>query len=168
MENKRETIPADLLLTSSIYWKSYAHKSINKFWQGIKVAFKHCFLARISQMQQAPLHVLKSSRVVQYLINLYRQWRNKISCYLDNSLAAEVARDTIKCLYLSPLTIGSIIIITAIDVNIFLCFLLQTPINLWGWLVRTLLFLVAASGLFCSADWPTLQKESRLFRKMQR
>jgi hypothetical protein len=52
-------------------------------------------------------------------------------------------------------------------VNVFLSLVLQKQIDLWGWLMRVLFLCAAVSGLFCTADWSTVEKSSIFLTKIQ-
>lgn len=154
-----------------IYCNSQTWRLAKGFCAGVKTYFRYSFLGRITEIKQASPGVLDGSRVLQYLINFYKRWKDKIIRCSGTSLAACAAKDVKTELYLSPTKIISIIVVTAILVNAGLSIILHKQIVLWGWLMRGLFLFVGVSGLFCQADWLTLKNNSiilRLVRKIRK
>lgn len=150
----------------SVYHDSKTCRLTRGFYGGVKVCFRYSFLGRITETEQTSSGVLDKSRTVQNLINLYLRWKDKIIRSLKASSTIKLAKGTKKELYFSPMKIISIIIITAITINIFLSIVLQKQIGLWGWLMRGLFLLAAVLSLFCTKDWSTVKKSSIILKKM--
>ena len=134
-------------------------------WEKIKICFRYSFLGRITEIKEINLAVLDNSRAVRCLICFYKRWRDKIIHYSKTSSTVNLAEDTKEQFVLSPAKLISIIIVTAILVNVALSIILHKQIGLWGWLMRGLFLFAGVSGLFCQADWPTIKKSSILLRK---
>ena len=152
---------------NNIYHNSKTYRFPKRFWERLKVFFRYSFLGRISETRQTTSGILDSSRVVQYLINLYKRGKDKATRYLRTSIVIILGKDTKEQLNISPMRVISIIVVTAITVNVVLSIALQKQIGLWGWLMRGLFLFAAVSGLFCKADWPTVKRNSVLLRKMR-
>lgn len=153
---------------SYIYCNSQTYKVLNKFWEKIKVCFRYSFLGRVIEIKQRTLVILDNSRAVQYLINLYKRWKDRVVCYLKTSLTISLAENTKEELNFSPVKIVSIILVTAVIVNLFLSVFLHKQISSGAWLMRGLFLFVGVAGLFCLTDWPTVRKSSVFFKKIER
>ena len=150
-----------------IYHNSQTHRLTRGFWGKIKICFRYSFLGRTTELKQVSPVILDNSQVVQYMIDFYKKWKDKIVNYLGTSSTVGLAKDTKKELYFSPVMIISIIVVSAITVNVFLSIILQRQIGLWGWLIRGLFLFTAVSGLFCQTDWSTVKESSVFLRKMR-
>ena len=150
-----------------IYSNSLTHELINRFWKKIKICLKFSFFGRITETKQITPVVLDSSWTVRFLINLFKRWKNKIIQFFKASSTIDLAKDTKKDLSFSPVRVISTIGVIAIITDVFLSIILQKHRGLWGWLIRGLFSFVAVSGLFCTADWPTVKKNSVFFRKIR-
>lgn len=151
-----------------IYCHSQTCKLVKPFWEKVKICSKFSFLGRITEIKQASLRVLDSSRAVRYLIRFYKRWRNKVIHYSKSSSTINLTEDTKNEFILSPAKIIGIVIVTAILANVVLAIILQKQISLWGWLMRGLFLFTGTSGLFCQADWPTVKESSVCLRRLQR
>lgn len=149
-----------------IYHNSHTYKLTKRFWTIVKACFRNCFLGRITETKQTTSGILDNSRLIKYLFNFYKRGRNKIIPYLKASSTIDLAKNSKKDLYLTPVRILSIVTITATTVNVILSFALHKQISTWGWLMRGLFLFLAISGLFCKADWPTVKKNSAFLRNM--
>lgn len=152
---------------SYIYRNSLIHRLINRFWEKVKICFRYSFFGRITETRQINPEILDNSRVVQYLFGFYERRKSKIIKSFEASSTIDLAKDTKKDLYFSPVRVTSIIVVIAITVNVFLSIVLQKQIGLWGWLMRGLFLPVAISGLFCKTDWPTVKRNSVFLRKIR-
>ncbi|MBU2035360.1 MAG: hypothetical protein KKA59_06260 [Candidatus Omnitrophica bacterium] len=63
-----------------------------------------------------------------------------------------------------PIQTISIIIVSAILTNIFLLLLFHAEIGNSAWFIRSILFFLGISGLFCNADWRGIRKTSLVLR----
>ena len=149
-----------------IYHQSQIHKLAKGFWEKLKISFRYSFLGRITEEKQTTSGILDNSRGVQYVFNLYKKGGNKVTRCLRTSSAIILTKKTKKDLYFSPVKITSVILITAIIINVVFSFVLQNKIGIYGWLMRGLLLFLAVSGLFCKAGWPTVKSSSIFLRKM--
>jgi len=152
---------------SYIYHNSLTHGLINRIWEKIKICFRYSFLGRITETEQITSGILDGSRMAQYLVSFCKRWMNKITQALNASSTIDLAKDTKKDLYFSPVRVTSIIVVIAITTNVFMSIILQKQIGLWGWLMRGLFYWIAVSGLFCKADWPTVKRNSVFLRKIR-
>lgn len=152
---------------SYIYHNSLTYGFINRFWEKIKICLRYSFLGKITETKQTTSGTLDNSRVVEHLFKFYNKWKDKIILCFKVSSTIDLAKDAKKDLYFFPVRIISIIVVTAITINVFLSIVLQKQISLWGWLIRGLLLFVSISGIFCKADWLTIKRSSVLLRKMR-
>lgn len=150
-----------------IYQQSQIHRLIGEFGEKIKVCFRYSLLGGIIETKVMAV-VLDNSLITQYLIGCYKSWRNRIINYLKIGLAIKLAEDTKERLILSPVKTISVIVVTAVLVNLFLSFILHHKISQCGWLMRGLFLFVATLGLFCNADWSTVRESSIFLRKLSR
>lgn len=150
-----------------LYQNSLPHRLINRFWEKIKICFRYSFFGRITETRQTNPEILDNSRGVQYLFGFYERRKSKIIKSFEASSTTDLVKDTKKDLYFFPVKVISTIVIIAIITDVFLSIVLQRTVNLWGWLIRGLLFFVAFSGLFCKADWPTVKRNSIFLRKIR-
>lgn len=150
-----------------IYSHSQTHKLLSGPRTKLKTYSRYSFLGRITEIKQTSSVVLVNSCTVQSLINFYKRWKNKMFYYLRDSLSTELAKDTKKELYFSPVRIISLIIVTTIVVNGALSFILQKQIDLWGWLIQGLFLFAGISGLFCQVDWPTVKSSSIFLKRIR-
>lgn len=151
-----------------IYYNSQTHRLTKGFREKIKICFRYSFLGRITEERETTPLTLDNSQVVQYMIDFYKRWKNKIIRYSKISLTVGLAKDTKEELYFSPVRVISIITVTTIMINVVLSIVLQKQIGLWGWLMRVLFLFLGFGGLFCRVDWLTVKKNSVFLRKMQR
>jgi len=152
---------------SYIYQNSLTYGLKNSFWEKIKICLRYSFLGRITETKQITLLVLDTSWMAQFWISFYKKWKKKLIQFLKTSSTTDLVKDTKKDLYFFPVKVISTIVIIAIITDVFLSIVLQRTVNLWGWLIRGLLFFVAFSGLFCKADWPTIKRNSVFLRKIR-
>ena len=150
-----------------IYHNSQTCKLAKGLWARVKICFRYSFLGRITETKQTTSGTLDNSRVVEHLFKFYKKWKDKIILCFKVSSTIDLAKDAKKDLYFFPVRIISIIVVTAITINVFLSIVLQKQISLWGWLIRGLLLFVSISGIFCKADWLTIKRSSVLLRKMR-
>lgn len=150
-----------------IYQQSQIHRLIGEFGEKIKVCFRYSCLGGIAETKVIAA-ALDNSLITQYLIGFYKSWKDRIISYLKISLAIKLAEDTKKGQVLSPVRIVSVVVITAVVANALLSFVLHQQISQWGWLIRGLFLFVAIFGIFCQADWSTVQESSIFLRKLSR
>ena len=151
----------------NIYQDSQTHRLISGFQERMRVCFRFSFLGKISDIKQVGnTAMLENSKTTQYLISFYRKQRDKIIYFLSASKTASLTKETREEFHLSPLKMAGIIVGTAVMINVFLSLVLQRPIPLWGYLMRGLFLFVAASGIFCKADWLTVKSNSIIIRKI--
>ena len=132
---------------NDFWYNSHLYKLIRIFCEKRSTYFKYSALASITAKGQMSLGVLDNSRTIQYLFNFYKSWIGKIINYLGISLAAESAKSIKEQLSLFPVRVVSIILMTAVIVNLSLSIVLQRQIGLWGWLLRGLFLFVGVGGL---------------------
>lgn len=144
----------------AIYYNSQTHKLLYKFREKVETCFRYSFLGKITEIRQTNLAFLDNSQVVQYLVNFYKGWKNKIISCSKISLLFSLTKDMKEKLYFLPVRIICIIVVVAIAVNIFLSLVLCKHITLWSWLIRGLFLFTAYAGLFCQVDWPTFKRNS--------
>ena len=150
-----------------IFHNSQTYRLAKGFYGGVKICFRYSFLGRITETRQTASGILDNSRTVRSLINYYNKWNDKIIHYFKASSTIDLAKNTKEQLDSSPVKIISIIIVTAITINVLLSIALQKQIGLWGWLMRALFLFGAVSGLFCKANWQTIKRSSVCLRKMR-
>ena len=151
---------------SCIYRDSQIYRMTKVFREKIKVCFRYSFLGRITEIKEANPALLDNSRVVQYLINFYKRWRDKVTHYSKASSIVSLARDTKEQVIFCPVKIISIITVTTILVNAALSVILQKQIDLWSFLIQVLFLFAGTVGLSCEAGWSTVKESSVFLRKM--
>lgn len=151
---------------NTIYNSSQIFRLAEGFWARIKISVKYSFFGRITETKQISSGILDNSKLVQYLFNSYKKWKINIIRLLRLSSTVDLVEDTKKDLYSFPVRTISIIVITAVTINVSLSLFLQKQIGLWGWIMRGLLLFAAVSGLICKADWRTIKKNSVFLKKL--
>ena len=150
-----------------VYRSSQSFKLIKALQEGVKTCVAYSFLGRISEIGEPNTAFLNNSRIVQYLINFYKRWKDSIVRYSETSLAVCTAKNAKEGLSVSTIKKVSLIVIVVILVNAILLVFLQKPINLFSFLIRILLLFVATAGVSCEADWLTIARDSRFLSKME-
>lgn len=152
-----------------IYKNSQAHRLIQNFKERIKVFFKYSFLGRIAEVKEEENSlVLTESRVLVYMINAYKKYRNKARQCLITSRNYILVGQTQRSLYSSPLRTIGIILAVAVFTNIIFSLLFGKKIELIGWVMRGLLLFAGTSGLNSRIDWPTVRENSAILRLISR
>ena len=150
---------------SCIYQNSWIFRLTEAFREKIKVCFRYSFLGRITEISQTGPQAVNNSQAVQYLINSYKDWKDKLILYSKISATFELAKDTKGKFSSSPTKMPGAVLVAAVLVNTALALGLQKQISLWSWLIRGLFLFAGLSGLFCKADWSTLKGNSVFLRK---
>ena len=135
-----------------------------ELWDKIKVCFKYSSLEKIAEIEIKDIIVLNESKVVKWLINLYKKWSYKIIFYLKISRINYSVEQLKKKLHFLPVKTASIIIVTAILTNVIFSLLLRREISLLDWIIRGLLMFIGLAGLFCNSDYESI-KETSWFMK---
>jgi len=148
-----------------IYLNSQTFRLTKRVLESIKACFRYSLLGRITEIKEENPEILGNSRAVQYLIDSYKGWKDKVIYYSKTSSTISLAKDTQRELYLSPVRIISLIVVIAILVNVALSVILQKQIELWGFLIRVLFLFAGTAGLSCEADWPAVKESSIFLRK---
>lgn len=135
----------------------------------INLYFRYSFFGKIIEIKikKEEDMILNESRVVVWLINLYKKWRYKIISILKLSKTI-TSMDLLKReSHLLPIKIGSIITIVAIFTNIIFSILLKKEIGLFGWFIRISLLLIGFSGLSSNATWEDVNKTSYFVNRIK-
>ena len=149
-----------------VYHNSQTYKVITRFGEKTNLAFKYSFFGRISESKQKNSVFFNQSRTIQFFINSYKKWKDKIIHSFKASSTIDMVKNTSEQLNFSPTKILGLIGVAAISVNVFLSLVLQKQIGLWGWIIRGLFLFVSVSGLICMADWQTIKKSSIFLKKL--
>ena len=152
---------------SYIYNNSQTNARLNKLLEKTNVCFKYSFLGRITEIKQADQGTLDNSRTVQFLVNFYKNCKDKIILYSKISETVDLAKDIKGQLNFSPLRIVGAILIATVLANTALAFILHSKISIWGCLIRGLFLFCGLAGLFCKADWHTVRETSVFLGKMR-
>ncbi len=151
---------------SLVYLNSLTHQLIGKTAVLIKTGFRFSIFGRLTELNDGVsrdfFQTSKSTKILLNWLNYFKNWTIRLSVTSNCVTSTKTLR---QAFLLSPLKVGSIIVITTIITNLVLLVILQRQITLWGWLMRALLLSIGISGLFCNADWPTLKTSSIFFKK---
>lgn len=149
------------------YQNSKIHKLISLLWKGTENKFKHSFLGRIAQIEaRQNRRVLDNSKVIRWLISLYKKYKMRIIIYLKTSEINRSIMELKNDLYFSPLKIVGVFLVTTTLTNIILSFMLKKEILLFGWIVRGLLLCIGLIGLFSNANCEDLKKTSLFVNRL--
>ena len=151
-----------------IYQNSKLFRLISGFFKIIKICFRYSFLGRISEIKQPSSDALAKSRAVRFLSHFYKKRKDKTIQHLKFSTVFKLTKDTKKNRYFAPMTTLSIIILTAVFINVLLSIAISRQINLWGWLIRGIFLLVGLVCLLCKTNWLTIKKSSMFLRKLDK
>ena len=149
-----------------IYKDSQLYKKKSKLFQTIIACFKYSFLGRITDIRdgQDGAVTLSESWFVRWLLDICRIFKSKLINCLATSLIVNSTKEIRKNLHSLPIKLGSIILVTAVSINMFLSILLHREIELLWWVIWILLLFVGLGGLSCDARWEEIKKTSLLMR----
>ncbi len=151
---------------ASVYLSSFAHGLIGKTAESIKIGFKFSIFGRLTEINEdASRNFFQTSKATKIFLNWLNYLKNVTIRLSVTSNCVTSTKTLRQALFLSPVKIGGIIVITMIMTNLVLSVILHRHIALWGWLIRGLLLSIGISGLFCNADWLTLRNSSLILRK---
>lgn len=148
---------------------SLSYKIMVKFWDKVKIYSRYSFLGRISEIRQNDnTEILEKSKVLIFLIKLYKKWKYQLAYYLKISRSYALTEEFKKEYYFQAVKVTSTIVIIAVMTNIIFTILLRQRVELLGWFMRGLLLFVGICGLNSHLDWSTLRGTSislKLFSK---
>lgn len=151
------------------YKNSQINKIIKKIRNGLKVCFIYSFLSKISGInEEKDITILDQSIFIQWIINLYKKWRQKLIFYLKSSKIYSLEEQLRKEFYSLPVKTISIIVTVTVVTNIFFSIFLRKEIGLLGWILRGLFLFIGLTGIFCNANWQGLKKTSLVLRYLER
>lgn len=149
-----------------VYCDSRTYKITGRFWSGTRVVFKYSFLGRVAEISEkisAP--ALDNSNLAKCPLNLYNMMKLKIADYARTSTSVAALLSAKRDIYVSPVKIGSVIVVIAILINTIFSVLLNKEIVLAGWVIRLIFLFIGLSGLFCNADWEEVKETSFVLKK---
>lgn len=152
-----------------MYQESQAHRLIKEFCVGTKINFKYSFLGKITEIKEEEnFAMVKSSLVIQWLIDLYKKWKLKIISYLNISTIYSFEEELKKEFNFFLIRTTSIVVVVAILTNTIFSLLLKKEIGLFGWIMRGLVLFVGLSGLSSQASWEDIKKTSFFLKRISK
>ena len=130
---------------------SCVYRLSGEFWKRVRVCFRYSFFGKITEISQpgiATFAIFNNSRTVRYLAMVpkrVKEWNVK---YLKMSSIVDCTEKIKQQLYFLPIQTISIVIVTALIVNMLLSVMLQKQLSLWGWFARAVFLFLAIAGLF--------------------
>lgn len=116
--------------------------------------------------------ILKNSIVIKWLLSVRSSSNIRIEKYLSKSIVAKQVIEFKKGLYFSPVKTVSIIVVTAILLNMLSYVLFASSIHnksgLSGWIIKCFLLFTGFAGLFCEAGLKPLVSSSFFTRWVKR
>lgn len=154
----------------SIYHQSRAYQFFINFWPKMKLYFKNSFLGRITDIEteacQNRFAVWDNSRAIKYARDIFKRCKEKIVYFFHASFAGTLAKEIKKEFYSSPIKSISLVVLTAITMELGLSVFASREIAKWSLFVRILFLLAAFFGSICETKWETLKKTSILQGKL--
>lgn len=151
---------------------TYKNSQTHSLFQGInaklRTYFQYSFLGRVSEVtiERDITVVLGESLFVNWLVKIYRTWKDKIISYLKISLARKAIIELESKLNFMPVKTSSVIMLIAIAINLLLSILVKKQISLAGWFIRLALLSISFAGLFSSVSLREVTKTSFVLRKL--
>lgn len=128
-----------------------------------KASFEHSrinlFFKKITTIKADSLF-LDNSCFARSLLISYQRLQGRIAYVLNASKVAGLIKKSKEMPRLLSLETISIIIISAIFMNIVLSFAFCREIYFWNWAIYGLFLSLGIPALFCKADWKTIKKGS--------
>lgn len=157
----------------SLRKNSYLYQLIYRFIQGfrykIKLCFKYSFLGRISEMKEkSHIAILEESKVLRFLIGLYKKWQYQIISYFRISKTDILIGEFKQEFTLVPIKSASLIIIMAILMDTIISISIKQKIALLGYFIRGLLLFAGFAGINSKADWPVVKNSSAILKLFSR
>lgn len=153
---------AEVLKYSQIY------KIIDRFFNGIKVAFRNSFLGKITEIGGRPEpDFLGNSGFVKFLSRRCGSFIDTMVRYWLASRIAGFASQLKEKFYLFPVKTGSAVIIVVVLVNSLLSVSTITGLGVSGLLLRVILLFVAYNGLHSQVSLEDLGKTSYLLKMLR-
>lgn len=154
------------LWLGNLFKNSHISNTIQNFWQTTKITAGYSFLGKISDIEIENYSlVFYNSKFIKNLFQISEILKNKIRFYLERSTSVTWIKETEKELYLSPIKIGSTILIAGILTNILFSFLFYKEIRLLGLVMRGLFLIIGLGGLFCEANWEDIRNTSFILKR---
>lgn len=153
-----------------VYENSKIYLLINYLIKGTKINLRGSFAGRITNIDSPGLDpaIFKNSRLVRKIAQTYPILNHNVTVYLNRSLILEYGRKVKKGLHLSPLKTSSMVVTCAILTNIVLLLRMRRELSFLGWVMRSMLLLIAFGGLFCEIDWSSLKNTSIVLKMVKK
>lgn len=152
-------------MLAGVYFDSKTYKCISKFFEIIKNYFRYSFFGKCTEIIiERDYNVFTQSVVMLRLMKLRKGYKEKFKFYLINSRMLSAITDIKRSLLAFPVKAVSIIIFSAMVINVVLMFFLKKEISLFGWFIRIMFFLISIRGLFCGIDWQKVKNTSIMLR----
>ena len=146
---------------------SRGHHLINKVIIKMNNLFKYSFLEKISRIRQDDnSRSLIDSAVVTCWIDWLKTKKRLLFEFGKTSRIMISTKEAGQAAYREPIKTLSIILSSAILVDIFLCLLFKKEISLLGWVMRGVFLFIVAGGFFCNVDWQSIEDGSIFFKKI--
>lgn len=136
---------------------------VYKITDKLKVFLNSSFPGRVSQARkETRAQTLNNSMAVRYWFNFLKNVDGKI--HFNVTPAINLIKVTRDEAYRYPVKAASWIIASAVIINVVFAFLLKVKIDLSGWVMRGVLFLVAINGISCAINWQVLKNSSFILK----
>ncbi|HDZ76731.1 MAG TPA: hypothetical protein ENH41_01440 [Candidatus Omnitrophica bacterium] len=133
------------------YKDSCVYRLSGEFWKRVRVCFRYSFFGKITEISQPgtiTFVIFDNSHTVQYLGRVYNRVKDQSTRYLKMSFIADCTERIKQQVSFLPIQAISIVVITAVSINILLSILLQKQFGLWGWFMRGVFLFLGIAGLF--------------------
>ena len=149
--------------------QSYTYRCFKVLWEKTRMlGHTSLFIELVKgERGEGTIQFLAGSRVVAWLLGNKQAWRKESLSSAGNCQFTNAAGRLIRDFFRLPLQVCSILLITIICTNTLFTVLLHKPVFFSAWLLRLILLVLCAAGVFCSASWDELQKTSLILRITQ-
>ncbi len=148
----------------TIFGVSLFSRLVRNFWNGVKISFEHCFLAKLSDLEVS--RFLDESKVAAYFKAFYKRWEKRMIVFLEASKIAYFSKEIKKEFRVIPVKMSSMIAVSSVLINILLSIIFKKDTILLIWIIQGLILFAGLCGFSCQADWETIKKTSAVFNKI--
>ena len=135
------------------YHLSYSYGTVNHF---------------VDFIEKEDPRILQNSKIGCWVINLYKKLQKETTGYLTVSLTGNYMMKIKKEFNLCPFKASGILLISAVTINLVLCYISQHKIEVLGLVIRVVLLAVGFLCLFCDTNWTAIKKGSTLLKILSR
>lgn len=155
------------MLSKIYYTNSRTLFLFAKLWSKIKNYYRSSVLYKITELDERKTYTaLGESGFIEIIKVSSKRLREGIGPYFASSRIISSVGNSIKqddCFSVKPL---AIIILAALSVNTVLYCFLKIKLDLYGWLIRGVIFLSGILGLFIRSGWQDISKTSVILKRL--